>query len=169
MSNDEEKEFHKSLEKSNDEEYFHKNEDKFQRSFKMSNDEENFHKNEEMFHIEEKRMEMSNKNEEKFQKSLEKSNDEVKNFNYEEEKFHKSLEMFNDEEHFHDNEEKSKETKKKMILIREDNYSKGPSKEYEMTRRKIRRDLDEFWFFVRAKFEQGVQQATCGRGKVRLG
>jgi hypothetical protein len=31
---------------------------------------------------------------------------------------------------------------------------KGPTKEYELARRKIKRDIDEMWFFVRAKFDQ---------------
>jgi hypothetical protein len=71
--------------------------------------------------------------------------------------------------HFRVRDGTPNENKKKMILTRENNDDEGPSKEYEVTRRKIRRDLDELWFFVRDKFEQGVQQATCGRGKVRLG
>ena len=127
--------------------------EKFQKSLEMSNEEENFHK------------------------SLEKSNDEVKNLNKNEEKFQKSLKKSNDmlketnknEKTSKENMEKSKENVKKLILTGEDNDAKGPSKKYEVIRRKIRRDLDEFWFFVRVKFEQGVQQATCGRGKVRLG
>ena len=43
----------------------------------------------------------------------------------------------------------------------------GPSKRYEVTRRKIRRDLNEFWFFVRAKLEQGLKHANDKSNQVR--
>jgi len=33
---------------------------------------------------------------------------------------------------------------------------KGPTKEYELARRKIKRDLDEMWFFVRARLDQVI-------------
>ena len=39
-------------------------------------------------------------------------------------------------------------------------YVDGPSKRYELQRRKIRRDLNEFWFFVRSKLEQAQKIST---------
>ena len=36
----------------------------------------------------------------------------------------------------------------------------GPSKNYELARRKIQRDVNEFWFFVRSKLEQAAKQAS---------
>jgi regulatory protein YycI of two-component signal transduction system YycFG len=42
--------------------------------------------------------------------------------------------------------------------VPEASFVDGPSREYEVARRKIRRNLNEFWFFVRAKLELGVQQ-----------
>ena len=33
----------------------------------------------------------------------------------------------------------------------------GPSKRYEQQRRKVRRDISEFWFFVRSKMEAALK------------
>ena len=44
----------------------------------------------------------------------------------------------------------------------------GPSRQYEVTRRKIHRDLNEFWFFVRAKLEQGLKHANDKSNQVRI-
>ena len=33
----------------------------------------------------------------------------------------------------------------------------GPSKRYEQQRRKVRRDINEFWFFVRSKMEAALK------------
>lgn len=36
----------------------------------------------------------------------------------------------------------------------------GPSKEYELTRRKLSRDVNELWWFIRAKLESGLKSNT---------
>lgn len=37
------------------------------------------------------------------------------------------------------------------------NIVSGPTKSYELARRKIRRDVNEFWFFIRGRLEQAVK------------
>jgi hypothetical protein len=48
------------------------------------------------------------------------------------------------------------------------NIVDGPSKIYELSRRKIQRDVNEFWFFVRSKLEQAAKHASDKMNQVLI-
>jgi len=45
------------------------------------------------------------------------------------------------------------------------NREKAPSTEHELTRLKVQRDVNEFWNFVRVKFEQNLEEARKSKDK----
>jgi hypothetical protein len=44
------------------------------------------------------------------------------------------------------------------LLTKVSTIVSGPTKHYEMARRKIHRDINEFWFYMRSRLEQVRQQ-----------
>jgi len=68
-----------------------------------------------------------------------------------------------------DNHEKQENVDKVEKLRQEvSNIVDGPSKNYELSRRKIQRDVNEFWFFVRSKLEQAAKKASDKMNQVLI-
>jgi septal ring factor EnvC (AmiA/AmiB activator) len=81
-------------------------------------------------------------------------NEKERNLNEKERNLNEKVRNLNEKErNLNENDLKLNETQNQ-------NPQSGPSMQYEMTRRKTRRDLNEFWFFVRAKLEHGLQDAS---------
>ena len=53
-----------------------------------------------------------------------------------------------------DTDRNDKEENVEKLLQKVSTIVSGPSKLYEMARRKIHRDVNEFWFYIRSRLEQ---------------